>query len=234
MSLVLVGTVHIDLKGERRLEKTLRFLKPDIINIEKSPDIEKEYRIFEKYQSKTLKITNNFLSVLSPEVRRVTKPVLKKINRIYGYEYKIPEKYAKKNNIQINYIEKFATRIKFIKNILSSSMLFLENQIKEISSLSKEEYNKRMKILLKVYSNFQKEADSNYNQKKYKEIITQLISERDIIMAKKTKEIVKNNPKKKIINVNGIIHLFSYKGTMSSLLKNLKPRIFPLKKADAL
>lgn len=109
--LYLIGSVHVDLKGPKRLEGILKWLSPDIIALEFHKESEPliEQRKSMNSEEEKIKIDNFLKEVgISPtqEERRTMLEVERDIRSVIGYEFTVCRDYTHANpNSRLEYID---------------------------------------------------------------------------------------------------------------------------------
>lgn len=107
-NLYLIGTVHTDIEGPRRLEGLLRDISPDIIALEFHKDREDLTNLrksSEEEERETDQVLNEIGLILTPEQRSTFLEGGRIISSVMGYELRTCRKYTQENP---------KTRLKFI------------------------------------------------------------------------------------------------------------------------
>ena len=98
----LIGTCHIDIDGEQKLNTLLTKLSPNVITLEHNSKL-----IITKKECQEM--SNNIISSLNPsnEIEsQFIHDAIKSFGQVLGYEYKTCQKYVCDNNILLLSIEK--------------------------------------------------------------------------------------------------------------------------------
>jgi hypothetical protein len=241
-SVILVGTVHGDDLGPKRLEKTLNYFQPQIIAMEASPklfqEIIRDNKILKEMERlPTLQIQRG------PEMERI-----RVLQRCLGYELWVPEEYRKTSqdtNLQC---------IDLPDDELEKSVLELEHQetlknANKVPSNSSAEASGELftgeDIFLmsgKRYREFVEELyNKEYPYSKQTQNDIQLNTElkvtkfRDANFAKNIRNLWRIHPDKRIMAVLGLSHFFGgYSPNTYDLLADINPQRIKLNEADRL
>lgn len=214
--ITLIGCTHSDVKGEQRLGKLLRYIRPEIITAESS-----EHK--RKVHARVMKIVCECLEQKGLDPDNVKAFCELTIGGIF-YEYKACERYAKTNNIPLYEIDKpYLAKVEkkvCLNEIKDYKELETTDQILE--EVVREERNKRkdsfatLRYDLKYY-------DFSFLFKESK-IPDCIMGERDAYMAEKLNKIITDNPDKRIAHVRGALHMINSEHFVKPSLYMLLPK----------
>lgn len=239
--IILVGSVHIDPNGPKRLERMLEYFKPEVICLEATQQSADE--AMQAHNLSSLQIEQ--LIQQFPFFEEDYKKRIELVISCAGYEVWVPKTYKNNSPPILRYIDKDITDL--IKDIE-----FIES-IKAIEQFEKSKadsgfYAENMTIEEFVFNCSEKEfgqrVDDMYDNtqfflrllKKFGQYrINKLANERDENFAKQINAIRQENPQKSIMAVLGAGHIFGeYPGNTYDLLSELNPQRIKLKEADKL
>lgn len=213
MAILLVGIIHSDYYGTRRLKNALEKEKPAIITIESCAS-----HSLEKYQNSVLE---RFTEILMQ--KGLSKKLIKEyvnFNKVsLAFEEKGCSNYADEHHIPIHFVDENLSRHQYLKNI----ELEFEMALEKYSNLEK-------KVLEKI---IKKRIDNTIDQYKKDDIyrvassvfkshacLPEALEEiyiglrekgvygRDELMAKRIRKIAGENLDANILHVGGLGHLF--------------------------
>ncbi|MBW3020417.1 hypothetical protein KY334_03910 [Candidatus Woesearchaeota archaeon] len=219
-NLYLIGTCHGDPKGKERLNRALNRLNPDILTIEyndeaynsKKPQIKELVNVLE----------NAFYDVgLGQEYQESKEAFNQSIN---PFELDVLKNYSIENNIPLHYIDSKEGTIKNYDRMIAEfhNVILLLKQRPEV-----------LQNTLNVMKTGNQNSDLVYGDKLVNfglENSRQIFQGRDSYQASKLNELVKENPKKRIVHVGGLLHMVKdhLNENLYSILTNnfgLKPEV---------
>ena len=138
-NLYLVGTVHVDLDGRKRLDIILDKLSPSIIALEFHKD-EEDLGAWTRTPKETQRIANEIIDEsclnLSPEQRATFIECMNRMNDVSVYEFKSSRNYTQKNS---------GSRLEYID--IPTTLEGGEKEFVEVClEAAKENFKQRMKI----------------------------------------------------------------------------------------
>ena len=213
----LIGTRHTDIYGCRRLKAALESEKPTILTFEGSADYSMEELLNQQ--------TQKFIEVLSRKnvSKKLIKEYLRAVQGWMAFEERGCLKYASERQIPLYFVDEPSWRQQHLKkmelefsavltNILDLETRKIERIIKrQIESISIQD--KRDDIYRAAKPIFNPESGNNINKQIILEQICGslkdmgLYGRRDEIMAKKIRELARNNTDAKIVHIGGLGHL---------------------------
>ncbi len=246
-NITIIGTVHVDLDGQERLENLLEQLKPDVVAVEISEKRVDKLRAFRKNYKKEAQEQIDFIRNLNLGFTEQHLAVLKEVSeqdaKIGGFEYFAPEAYASKHldtkiiliDTVIQDIEKemllkvLEETLKEVMSVPSSRKKFL-NQLELGTDHVLEQRRKKTKkwyqasgLASLIYDMMLKQHHYSFSaQGKFKKIIYN--PERDPVMEGHVRQAYSQNPESNIAIVVGGVHLYPF----SRRLKDLNPEIMTL------
>ncbi len=252
--LYLVGTVHTDLNGPKRLEGFLEGVKPAAISIEDNAD---RIKLCQKYRSN---FDENFYDelfkragvVLDEQQRRTLFQTQMLVSQIYGYETFVSVRYAERNpsvKLELTDIAVF-NHDREVREYLG---LLCDEDVEDLKNpVYRQVLIERLQEGIESYINFMKwntqleydalefweffiksmripgsfeELSSKYNINQLRMLKFFLGNEREDKIMGNIRRIC-SEVDGKIVCINGLAHLFG----MRDRLKDLKPRILTLDK----
>ncbi|MDP2906993.1 MAG: hypothetical protein Q8O03_03565 [Nanoarchaeota archaeon] len=199
--IILIGTGHLDPKGEKRLEKLLEYTSPEILTIESS---KKRRKLLEKTQ-KTIKDSLEKKG-LHPYI--VKDLISKTVGQVY--EWRVTKDYSKKCKIPLYEIDlpnSLPCEDKNVRNeIIKIKDMFQTDKDIELF-LIQQEIAKKDPLTLKLFDTYSY-SESCLNQYSKMPENWEMMGGRDDYMAEKLTKIIKKNPEKKVAHVGGALHMF--------------------------
>lgn len=224
----LIGTVHKDLNGPRRLKRALNQEQPAILTLEATQAfIELEEKGESSHIIDTLAKNNASEQIVS---------YFKEIDETANYEYKASKEYVQEKGIQLHLIddaESDRLRSKYYnKTALEESMLNFEKVIPSLNimQLNKFRMNK-ISIIDEFYRFIGLIWGGEYElpfSRSFLESRRNQLGKRDETMANKLVELANNNKDAKIVHIGGLGHLLEdEKG--ETLYSRLKKEFNPIR-----
>lgn len=251
-NITIIGTVHIDLDGQERLEKLLEQLKPDVVAVEISEKRVDKLRAFRKNYEEEAQEQIDFIRNLNLGFTEQHLAVLKEVSeqdaKIGGFEYFAPEAYASKHpdtkiiliDTVFQDIEKeillkvLEENLKRVMSVPSSRKKFL-NQLELGANYLIDKRRKDVKnwyqasgLASLTYDMLLKQNHHSFSaQGKLNKRIYN--PERDPVMEEHVRKAYSQNPESSIATVVGEAHLYPF----SRRLKDLNPEIMTLAEWDS-
>lgn len=227
MELVLVGTVHGDLLGPRRLNRLLSRLRPDVLTVEGS---EKGIQIFKENYESDLKRTIEWAREKSSKFASL----LEGLDHTDGYECDIPRAYAEENNIPFHPIDDPAQ----FSALRDSTWSGLKDFCSKIPDFQFDFVNEQS--ILNGHGQFYAltqraiDGDRSANEILLSQTRGTYVGSRDEYMETHLRRIAGDHPDSRIVHVGGCLHILDDpKGmTLYSRIADLKPKRVVLIEAD--
>jgi hypothetical protein len=239
-NIILVGSVHNDLKGPERLEKVLNHFRPSIVGLEQTPqgatrgwqghlDLKRKIetipfqKLYAPEQIARLKLMFNS-SYFEEWVPKVYKNGSSDI-KLYCLDKELDE--AVGNSMSV--AEQTWLRQQLASGKTMADLLTLmDMDIKDfIERGSVEEYQRD------IDSRYDKVASSDFISRYGKELFRVCVLERDERIAAQIRNIHIANPEKVFLVTLGNSHIFvDYSGTTYNLIQDLNPQRLKLREAD--
>ena len=227
--IILVGTVHVDIKGPERLRKILEIERPDVITIECAKEYFDNYIEFKNYLDKkklmlkyaTRKI--EFTSFNQTQILEFNKETLMKFFSITYFEIITVKEYVENNNVKIVCVDKqkyvdevHKTLNKNLKKGISSNFSIFPPSVFKMSL----EY-------------FQKFIDGYYSdESQYKKNISKEDPSKLLDRNKHSVDEILKIKAKKILHVGGVNHIYNNSPNMYELLQEKGKRVRRIKLID--
>ena len=179
-NLYLIGTVHVDLEGQRRLEGLLNRISPDIIALEFNEDRENLTELKwspEEEEREMEKMVAKLDLALTPNQRKTILECGRIMNSVMGYELRTCKEYIQKNpKTRLEYIDTSVFKNgkqKFMEGYTSAVMGFCEQiaQIPELKKLFLEMLEDKDKYLRKSQEGY----NSMYQNSEMMEELAELL-----------------------------------------------------------
>jgi hypothetical protein len=217
----LIGTVHADIDGERRLEKALREEEPEIVTVEMGKEL---FYYLDEAKKKGESLIRRM------QIKGCDENHIKNVRRVmgaHGFEYRGCKSYCEKRGIPLHYIDDGET-YPWISNFLD------EEKPKKIPKRNILEKNR--KFTNSWYRLFQAIFEGKLSGGGIGEIYSnalpyKILGERDRFMASRIQELA-SNCDGKIVHVGGLIHLIENNVTLYSGIREYNPSRKVLKAYD--
>jgi len=213
LKVLMIGTIHFDLKGPDRLKNALESVEPDIITIEWPKNVDPVDPILSDIKKGYIEQINHL------RLPRSLENFLVKIINISGYEIIATIEYAKKHDIPVHFIDvdmnstpkvydnNFAKQLinGFVENLSEGATL--DTFLREIDRTSIEE----------MFQNFQGVVDTAYTSpEKVPDFLLpkgiycscRCLEEREKYMANEISKVLEENPGKDVVHIGGAMHTF--------------------------
>ena len=200
--IILIGTAHLDPRGEKRLEKLLEYTGPEILTIESS---KKRRKLLETTQ-KTIKDSLEKKG-LHPYM---VKDLISKTAIGGFYEWSVTKDYSQKHKIplyEIDMPKPLPCEDKNVRNEITNIKDMFQTDKDIELFLTKEEIVRKDPLTLRLFDVYSY-SKSCFNQYSKMPENWGLMGGRDDYMAEKLTKIIKKNPKKKVVHVGGALHMF--------------------------
>lgn len=221
--LYLVGTSHFDLKGSKRLEKLIDFLKPEYIMCEGNTQPEYSFNLHE-FNS------NNILSNRDNLIKNFGEAGFQKLYEFIhttGYEQWVPFQYSKSHpNVQVCSIRD--------DKVESQKPIVIKNS--DFSKLLDDNAEIIQSVLSTTVEEYQNAMESNYfecHTDVPEANIIDKIRELDKRYAQKSRLLYNSNEGNGLV-IMGVGHIFGNYENLASRLMDLLPNRLKLIEADYL
>ncbi|MBI5065623.1 hypothetical protein HZA97_05285 [Candidatus Woesearchaeota archaeon] len=251
-NLTIIGTVHLDLDGQERLENLLERVRPSIVAVEISEKRVNRFRKSKRNYKKEAQEQMDFIRSLNLGFTEQHLAVLKELTeqdlKIQGFEYFAPEVYASKNpDVKIVCIDTLIQDVekeelfKIIEQNFEKVMSVPKLRKKLLNQLelgTNYGIEKRRKDTTKWYQasgiaslSYDVLLKQNHHSFTAQERLNKLIynPERDNDMEERIRQLHSQNPEGNIAAVVGEAHLYP----LGRRLKDLDPTIMTLAEWDS-
>ncbi len=224
----LIGTVHRDPSGLKRLEELLRNLQPDIITVEVSPVSLSWRRDNGTRLKKGLKdILIRLAGNTGEDPRSFRKhPSIDAIFRMINipYEYMASWKYTRSSGAPLIMVDDPDAALKRLQ--VWETELLVEENIKNLLDEKTEDWQKQIDVMYETALNILHENENSLiSHRGYltkTKILEELNSERDAYMAERIIRLLKAHPDLRLCHIGGWEHLVEIPEnlSLSGLLNN--------------
>lgn len=184
----LIGTIHTDLEGPRRLEGILKRISPDIIALELSKDAEdlvelKNKMTSEEEERKTEEVLSNYGINLTRRQRETLLEGGRAMGSVTSYEFHVSRKYAQENpKTRLEYVDisLFENgKQEFIDGYVTAMKGIVDEAVKD-----KKTRKGFLKLLKKGKDNYLKQSqeyvDSTYSNREAIEQVGKLMRDPEV------------------------------------------------------